>query len=220
MVHQGSAVATVPEGIDQPTAAAATEGGHYAASAIRRAGVRPGDRVLVIGATGGIGSAAVQLLTALGATVTAVCHAEHADLVRGLGADRVLAVEEGDPTRGPERYRVVIDAVGKSTFGRSRRVLAPGGVYVSSELGPGWQNVPLALAGLLLRDRRRVVFPLPDEGLPMIERLREHLVAGTFRPVIDRSFPLDEIAEAYRYVDAGRKIGNVVILVGPRPPRA
>lgn len=219
VVRQDSAVAAVPEGIDQVTAAAASEGSHYAASAIRRAGVRTGDRVLVNGATGGIGSAAVQLLAAMGAHVTAVCHAEHAELVRGLGAERVLALEDGDFTRGTDRYAVVIDAVGKSTFGRCRRILEPGGAYVSSELGPGWQNIPLSLVGLVLRRGRRVVFPLPDEGLPMLERIRDHLAAGTFRPVIDRIYPLDEIVEAYRYVEAGQKVGNVVLTVrsDPRP---
>ncbi|WP_347756228.1 NAD(P)-dependent alcohol dehydrogenase [Agrococcus sp. ProA11] len=219
VVRQGSAVATVPEGIDQVTAAAATEGSHYAASAIRRAGVRAGDRVLVNGATGGIGSAAVQLLAAMGARVTAVCHAEHADLVRGLGAERVLALEDGDFTRGPDRFALVLDAVGKSTFSRCRRILEPDGVYVSSELGPGWQNIPLSLVGLVLRRGQRVVFPLPDEGLPMLERIREHLAAGTFRPVIDRSYPLDDIADAYRYVESGQKVGNVVITVRDDPQR-
>lgn len=220
VVRQDSSVATVPAGIDQVTAAAATEGSHYAASAIRRSGVRAGDRVLVNGATGGIGSAAVQLLAAMGAIVTAVCHAEHVELVRGLGASDVVTVEGGDFTRGPLRYDAVIDAVGTSTFGRCRRILEPHGVYLSSELGPGWQNIPLSLLGLLRRSGRRVVFPLPDEGLPMIERIREHLVAGTFRPVIDRSYPLEDIVEAYRYVDAGQKLGNVVIAVRPEVPRA
>lgn len=212
-VRQGSSVATVPDGVDQISAAAATEGSHYAASVIRRAGVRAGDRVLVNGATGGIGSAAVQLLAAMGAHVTAVCHAEHAELVRGLGANDVIALEERDFTRSAGRYAVVLDTVGKSTFGRCRRLLEPGGVYVSSELGPGWQNIPLSIVGLVLRRGRRVVFPLPDEGLPMIERIREHLAAGTFRPVIDRTYPLEDIALAYRYVETGQKVGNVVIMV-------
>lgn len=215
VVGQESMVTTVPDGIDQATAAAASEGSHYAASAIRRAGVGAGDRVLVNGATGGIGSAAVQLLVAMGAEVTAVCPAEHAALVRGLGAAEVIAFEHQDFTRSPHRFDVVIDAVGKSTYGRARRILEPRGIYISSELGPGWQNIPLSLFGLVRRGGRRVVFPLPDEGRPMIDRIREHLAAGTFRPVIDRTYALDEIADAYRYVETGQKIGNVVITVSP-----
>ncbi|WP_405217557.1 NAD(P)-dependent alcohol dehydrogenase [Agrococcus sp. Ld7] len=218
-VRQDSLVATVPDGVDQVTAAAATEGSHYAASMIRRAGVRTGDRVLVHGATGGIGSAAVQLLVAMDARVTAVCHAEHAELVRGLGAHDVIALEERDFTRGSGRYAVVLDTVGKSTFGRCRRLLEPGGIYVSSELGPGWQNIPLSLVGLVLRRGRRVVFPLPDEGPPVLEHIREHLAAGTFRPVIDRTYALEDIVDAYHYVEAGQKVGNVVVTVrsDPRP---
>lgn len=196
----------------------ATEGFHYARSAIRRAGVQPGDQVLVNGATGGIGSAAVQQLAALGAIVTAVCAGEHADLVRGLGAEQVVDYTSEDFTRLPYRFDVVIDAVGKSTFGRCRRILRPGGVYVSSELGPGWQNLPLSLLGMLRRGRQRVVFPVPEEGQSVVEEIRDHLAAGTFRPVIDRTYPLEEIVAAYRYVETGQKIGNVVVTVGAAGP--
>lgn len=218
VVHQGASVATVPASVNQTSAAAATEGFHYARSAIRRAGVQPGDQVLVNGATGGIGSAAVQQLAALGAIVTAVCAGEHADLVRGLGAEQVVDYTSEDFTRLPYRFDVVIDAVGKSTFGRCRRILRPGGVYVSSELGPGWQNLPLSLLGMLRRGRQRVVFPVPEEGQSVVEEIRDHLAAGTFRPVIDRTYPLEEIVAAYRYVETGQKIGNVVVTVGAAGP--
>lgn len=109
----------------------------------------------------------------------------------------------------------MIDAVGKSTFRRSRRILEPNGVYTSTELGPGWQNLPLALLGLARRSGRRVVFAPPEEGRPMIERIREHLATGELRPVIDRSFPLEQIVDAYRYVERGQKIGSVLIAVRP-----
>ncbi|WP_154792792.1 NAD(P)-dependent alcohol dehydrogenase [Occultella kanbiaonis] len=213
VVAQDAMVATVPDGIGQREAATATEGCHYALSAVRRAGVRPGERVLVNGATGGIGSAAVQLLAAMDVTVTAVCAGEHADLVRGLGAAEVVDYLTEDFTRTTQRYDVVIDAVGKSTFGRCRQLLEPDGVYLSSELGPGWQNIPLALFGTLRRGRQRVVFPFPDEGQAVVEGIRDRLAAGTFRPVIDRSYPLEDIVSAYRYVETGQKIGNVVVTV-------
>lgn len=220
VVHQGASVATVPATVSQTAAAAATEGFHYARSAIRRAGVRPGDQVLVNGATGGIGSAAVQQLAALGVSVTAVCAGEPADLVRGLGAEHVVDYTTEDFTRLPDRFHVVLDAIGKSTFGRCRRILRPDGVYVSSELGPGWQNLPLSALGTLRRGRQRVVFPFPEEGQSVVEEIRDHLAAGTFRPVIDRTYPLAEIAEAHRYVETGQKIGNVVITVGTATPDA
>lgn len=218
VVHQSASVATVPAGVSQTAAAAATEGFHYARSAIRRAGVRPGDQVLVNGATGGIGSAAVQQLATMGVTVTAVCAGEHADLVRGLGADHVVDYETEDFTELPQRFEMVFDAVGKSTFGRCRRLLRPDGVYVSSELGPGWQNLPLSLIGTVRRGRQRVVFPFPEDNQAVVEEIRDHLAAGTFRPVIDRTYPLEEIAQAHRYVETGQKIGNVVITVRDAGP--
>lgn len=220
VAHQSASVATVPAGVSQTAAAAATEGFHYARSAIRRAGVRPGDRVLVNGATGGIGSAAVQQLAAMGVAVTGVCAGEHADLVRGLGAEHVVDYGTEDFTELPERFEVVVDAVGKSTFGRCRRILRPDGVYVSSELGPGCQNLPLSLIGTVRRGRQRVVFPFPEDNQAVVEEIRDHLAAGTFRPLIDRSYPLEEIAAAHRYVETGQKIGNVVITVGDAAPDA
>jgi NADPH:quinone reductase-like Zn-dependent oxidoreductase len=120
-------IATIPDALSFEQAAASTEGSHYALSMIRAARVRRGQDVLVYGATGAIGSAAVQLLKALGAEVTAVCATAHLDLVRGLGADRVVDYTAGDFTRDTRRYDVVLDAVGKSTFGRCRRLLKPGG---------------------------------------------------------------------------------------------
>nr|WP_281174985.1 zinc-binding dehydrogenase [Knoellia subterranea] len=128
-----------------------------------------------------------------------------------MGANRVIDYRSEDFTRLDDRFDVVIDAVGKSTFGRCRRLLAPGGVYISSELGPGWQNLPLAAVGLATRGRRRVVFPYPEEGQHVVEAIRDLLASGAFRPVIDRSYPLDDIVEAHRYVESGVKIGNVVV---------
>lgn len=155
----------------------------------------------------------MQQLAAMGTAVTAVCGAEHAELVRGLGAERVVDHRREDFTRVPDRFDVVLDAVGRSTFGRCRPLLRPDGVYVSTELGPGAQNLPLSLPGLVRRGRRRVVFPFPEDSRAVVEEIAAHLAAGTFRPVIDRSYPLGEIAAAYRYVESGQKLGNVLISV-------
>ncbi|GAB3260495.1 NAD(P)-dependent alcohol dehydrogenase [Arthrobacter pigmenti] len=218
-VSETSSIARIPEGVDLDLAAASTEGAHYARSAIRRARVQPGERVLVNGATGGIGSAAVQLLAHLDARVTAVCAFEHDELVRALGADLVIDRFAEDFTARPERYDVVLDAVGKSTFGRCRRILLPGGRYVSTEPGPGWQNLPLAgLAPLLpgrLSGRRRVIFPFPEDGRHVVEEIGALLASGAFVPVVDRHYGLEAIVEAYRYVETGEKVGNVVIHPGP-----
>lgn len=213
VVQQTSSLAAVPAGVSQQEAAASTEGFHYARSAIRRAGIRAGDDVLVNGATGGIGSAAVQQLAALGCSVTAVCAGEHAETVRSLGADHIVDYTREDFTALPHQFDAVIDAVGKSTFGRCRRILRPDGVYVSSELGPGWQNLPLSLLGTVRRGRQRVVFPFPEDNQSVVEEIRDHLAARTYRPLIDRAYPLEDIVAAHRYVESGQKIGNVVITV-------
>lgn len=215
VVAQDAPVAKVPPVVSQTVAAAATEGFHYARSAIIRAGIKQGDEVLVNGATGAIGSAAVQQLVNLGATVTAVCAGEHADLVTVLGAARVVDYETEDFTALSAQFDVVFDAVGKSSFGQCRRILKSDGVYVSSELGPGGQNLPLSLFGVIRRGKQRVVFPFPEMNQAVVEEIGEHLADGTFQPVIDRTYPLEEIAEAYRYVETGQKIGSVAIAVNP-----
>jgi len=210
-----SMMATIPEGLTFEEAAPGSEGSHYALSSIWAAKVRRGQDVLVYGATGAIGSAAVQLLKQLGATVTAVCATDQLDLVKGLGADRVIDYTAEDFTRDGHRHDVVMDAVGKSSFGRCRRLLKPRGVYLSSDLGPLSQNPLLALVTPLGRGRR-VRFPVPRSDPGMMAHLKELIGSGAFRPLIDRRYPLDEIVEAYRYVETGRKVGNVVVSV--RPP--
>jgi NADPH:quinone reductase-like Zn-dependent oxidoreductase len=214
-VPEDGSMATIPEGLPFEEAAPGSEGSHYALSTIRVAKVRGGQDVLVYGATGAIGSAAIQLLKQLGATVTAVCATDHLDLVKGLGADRVIDYTAEDFTRDGHSYDVVIDAVGKSSFDRCKRLLKPRGLYLSSDLGPLSQNLLLALVTPLGRGRR-VVFPFPRNNPDVIRHLRELIESGAFRPVVDRRYPLDEIVEAYRYVETGRKVGNVVITV--RPP--
>ena len=208
-------LATVPANLTYEQVAPAAEGAHYALSGIRRAGIRRGHDVLVYGATGAIGSAAVQLLRSLGARVTAVCDTGNLELVKGLGADKVMDYTTEDFTRDEQTYDLVMDAVGKSSYGHCRRLLKPNGIYLSSDLGPMAQNPILALVTPLLRGKR-VMFPLPLRPDQEIARyLRGLLESGAFRPVIDRTYPLDQIVEAYRYVETGRKVGNVVITVEP-----
>jgi NADPH:quinone reductase-like Zn-dependent oxidoreductase len=207
-------VALIPDGVSYTQAAPATEGAHYAMSFIRWSKVGAGRRVLVYGATGAIGSAAVQLLRTHDVAVTAVCGTEHVELVRSLGAERVVDYQREDYTRDEQRYDAVFDAVGKTTFWRCRHLLVPRGVYLSSELGPGAQNPVLSLVTPLLRGRR-VRFPLPSQNQPMVLRLAQLLEDGAFRPVIDRTYALEEIVDAFAYVETGQKVGNVVITTDP-----
>lgn len=211
-VAADSMVARVPDGVDLRTAAAATEGGHYALSFVRRSGVAAGAKVLVHGATGAIGSAAVQLLVDHGAEVTATAPTAHLGTVRGLGAHHVVDAQRHGLMAAQGRFDAVFDTVGKSTFGECRGLLAAGGVYLSSELGPFWQNPPLALVTPVLRGRR-VAFPIPDAGPEVMEHLRSRLESGAFRPLLDRTYDLADIVEAYRYVETGTKVGSVTLRV-------
>ncbi|TYB61797.1 NAD(P)-dependent alcohol dehydrogenase [Nonomuraea sp. PA05] len=212
VIQQGRTLAPLPEGLTYEEAVPGTEGAHYALSLITSAKVRAGQDVLVYGATGAIGSAAVQLLKDAGANVTAVCGTKHLDLVSRLGADKVVDYTATDFTADEQRYDVVIDAVGKSTFGRCRRLLKPRGGYIASDVGPLWQNLALTAVTPLFGGRR-VRFPYPRHDAEMARRLAGLMESGAFRPVIDRHYPLDEIVDAYRYVETGQKTGNVVITI-------
>ena len=144
--------------------------------------------------------------------VTAVCDTANMDLVKGLGADRVIDYTTTDFTKDDQTYDVVLDSVGKTSFRQCRPLLKPRGIYVSSELGPHAQNPLLALIAPLQRGKR-VIFPIPKHDQQMMAYLRELMKSGQFKPVIDRTYPLDQIVKAYRYVETGHKIGNVVITV-------
>ena len=212
VIPESGSLATMPANATYEEVAPSTEGSHYALSLIRAAQIQSGDSVLVNGATGGIGSAAVQLLKGLGAHVTAVCATEHIALVSALGADRIIDFTAEDFTEDAHTYDVVLDSVGKSSFGACKRLLKQRGVYLSSELGPHSQNPLLALVTPLLGGRK-VMFPIPKQNQEMVEHVKALIESGAFKPVIDRRYPLDQIVEAYQYVEAGQKIGNVAISV-------
>jgi len=213
-IPESGSVATMPANVTYQQAAASTEGSHYALSHIRAAKVQSGQDVLVYGATGAIGSASVQLVKSLGASVTAVCDTDHVELVRGLGADRVIDYTVEDFTKDEQTYDAVLDSVGKSSFSQCKPLLKPGGVYLSSELGPLAQNPFLALIAPL-HGGKKVRFPIPKHDQEMVGYFRGLLESGAFKPVIDRTYPLDQIVEAYRYVETGQKTGNVVISLEP-----
>jgi NADPH:quinone reductase-like Zn-dependent oxidoreductase len=211
-IRHDASLARIPAGLTYVQAAPATEGAHYALANINKARIRAGHRVLVNGATGAIGSAAVQLLAGRGVQVTAVCDTPHLELVRALGAERVIDRTAEDFTQDEQTYDVVFDAVGKSSFGRCRRLLEPRGVYLSTELGPRGQNPFLALVTPMLPGRS-VLFGFPRHDQAMINHFMDLMASGRFRPVVDRTYPLAEIVEAYGYVETGQKVGSVVITV-------
>jgi NADPH:quinone reductase-like Zn-dependent oxidoreductase len=209
-VRADGSIAAIPQRMTYEQAAPITEGAHYALADLIKARVGAGKDVLVYGATGAIGSAAVQLAVELGATVTAVCATDHVELVEGLGAHRVIDYLKVDFTQDAERFDVVFDAVGKSSFGSCKHLLRPRGIYLSTDLGPFPWNPLLALVTPPLGGRR-VQFPVPRDNAVIVNHLASLVEAGTFSPVIDRTYPLEDIVEAYRYVESGQKIGNVVI---------
>lgn len=210
-------VAEIPPGMTFEQAVPSTEGAHYAMNWIRAAQIKPGHKVLVYGATGAIGSAAVQLLRHFGAHVTAVCETKHVALVETLGPDRLVDYTREDFTRAGTDFDIVMDAVGKSSFRRCKRLLKPGGLYLSSELGFLAQNPFLALVTPLLGSKR-VKFPIPQDLKSDVLLLKELMKAGEFAAVIDRSFPLERVKEAFEYVLTGTKVGNVVIRVVAEQP--
>ncbi|MCZ6595788.1 MAG: NAD(P)-dependent alcohol dehydrogenase [Bacteroidetes bacterium] len=209
-LSKDKALTIIPNNITYEQAAASIEGAHYAYNMINKVALKSGQKVLVNGATGAIGSAAVQLLTYYGAYVTAVCNAKNADLVRSLGANEVIDYTTEDFTRSNEKYNFVFDTVGKSTFGKCKPLLESQGVYISSELGPNSQNLFLAIITPLF-GKKKVKFPLPRDPKRSVLLIKKLMEEGKFRAVIDRKYPLEEVTEAFRYVEKGQKIGNVIL---------
>lgn len=209
-------------GVTFPEAAPSTEGSHYALSFLRKAGVEAGQTVMVYGATGAIGSAAVQLAKGMGLVVTAVCGTAHVDLVKGLGADRVIDYQTEDFTNDEQEYDLVIDAVGKVSFWQCRRLLKPKGIYAATDrplANKPFLFLPVFLSWIVvsgvtrLLGGRRQMFVAPYKDPEGWQWLRGQIKSGSFRPVIDRTYPLDEIVEAYRYVETRQKVGNVVVTI-------
>jgi NADPH:quinone reductase-like Zn-dependent oxidoreductase len=209
-LSENQALTTILDKVSYAQAAASLEGAHYAYNFMNKVVLESGHRVLVNGATGAIGSAAVQLLKYYGASVTAVCHSKHSDLMKLIGADLVIDYTQEDFTQSEEKYDFVFDAVGKSSFSKCKPLLKPGGVYISSELGRMIQNPILALLTPYYGDKK-VIFPIPSDCKRSVLLMGKISQEGKFKAVIDRTYSLDEIDEAYRYVETGEKIGNVVI---------
>lgn len=211
-ISENNALATIPEDITFEQAAASIEGAHYAFNFISKVDLKSGQKVLVNGASGAIGSAAVQLLKNSGANITAVCSSKNSELISSLGAEKVIDYEKEDFTKSDEKFDYVFDTVGKSTFGKCKPILKDGGIYISSELGPNAQNVFYSLFTPFF-GKKKVKFPMPLNRLESVLYIRKLLEEGKFSPVIDREYTLDKTAEAFRYVMTGEKTGNVVINV-------
>ena len=201
-------IVLMPGNINYEQAAACLEGAYYAAMGVNQLKPTAGQKALVYGATGAIGSAYVQFLKYYDVYVTAVCGGENRELVRSWGADKIIDYKTEDFTKDKEQYDFVIDAVGKSTFAKCKRILKKKGIYAPSG---GAGNLFLVLINPLLGGKK-VLFPRDDKG--NLSFIKELLEKGNFKPVIDRVYPLEKISEAFTYVATGQKIGNVIITMG------
>jgi len=208
----GGSIASMPGGFSYYDMAPATEGATYALNVIKAAGIKKGQKVLVYGASGGIGSAAVQIITHIGAEVSAVCGTKNVKRILSLGVATVIDYEKEDFTQIDDAFDFVFDAVGKSSYGVCKKLLKPKGKYCSTELGRAGQN-PLLAVWFAVLGSRKVIFPIPKINKENVEYIKRLIESGAYKPMIDRTYSLDEIIEATRYVETGQKTGNVVIKV-------
>ena len=201
------AIITIPGNITYDQAAACIEGASYALDVVNMVNPAAGQKALVIGATGAIGSSTVQFLKFHGVYVTAVCSSENSDLVKSLGADKVIDYKNDDFTKDRERYDFIFDSVAKSTFSKCKHLLKKKGIYTSSG---GIENIfPLLITPLL--GGKKVLFRPPKNIKAGLSIIKDLIEKGKFRAVIDRKYPLDKIVEAFEYVETGQKIANVII---------
>ncbi len=216
VLPEDDVLSTMPAGLSYVEAASIQDGTTTALHFLRdKAKIRPGQRVLINGASGSVGSAAIQVAKHFGAHVTGVTSTRNLALVQTLGADDVIDYTQKDFTTDHEQYDIIFDTVGKSSFAQSKQALKPGGIYLTTVLSLS------ALASTLTTSKlgdKRAIFAAAglrpsEEKRRDLQLVKEMIEAGALQPMIDRSYPLDEIAEAHRYVDTGRKRGNVVIEV-------
>ena len=207
-IRQSARIALMPTGLSFEDAAPICDGALSALMCLKMADLRKGRRILIYGASGAIGTAAVQLARYFGADVTAVCGTKNLELVKSLGADRVIDYTQEDFTKNGKTYHVIFDAVGKHAFKRCRDSMEPGGIYLPTD---GAVNLFLALMPKR-KGAKRVVFQIPPrQPVADVLLLKKLVEDGKYRPVIDRRYPLEDVIEAARYVETEQKTGNVVL---------
>jgi NADPH:quinone reductase-like Zn-dependent oxidoreductase len=211
-IKESASVAMKPSGMTFEEAAAVTDGMELALACLRKGGPLEGRSLLIYGASGSIGTAAVQLARHFGAEVTAVCSTRNVELVRSLGADEVIDYTQADFTRNGKRYDVIFDSVGMHSFRRSRRSLKRGGFFIETDLGFMW-HVPLLLLLTRWIGGKKVKMGIPHYTKEDVRFLKDLIESGQYRAVIDRTYPLEDVIDAVRYVETGQKTGNVVLVV-------
>jgi len=207
VLSETKGIVLMPGNITYEQAAACLEGTYYSAAGINHLRPIAGQKALVYGATGAIGSADVQFLKYYGVYVTAVCDGKYSELVRSLGADKVIDYKTQDFTKDDEQYDYVFDAVDKTGFLKCKRLLKKRGIYTSSG---GFEYLAWAMI-TKLTGGKKVLFIVPKDITGNLAFIKKLVEEGKFRPVIDRAYPFDKITEAFTYVGTHQKIGNVII---------
>jgi NADPH:quinone reductase-like Zn-dependent oxidoreductase len=213
-VRESGVLAHIPAGMTFEEAAAVADGALSALSGLKKVSLRKGRSILVYGASGSIGTAAVQLAKHFEADVTAVCNTKNLELARSLGAGEVIDYTQEDFVKNGKTYDVIFDAVGKHSFRRCRRSLKPGGIYIGTDPGFLWHLPLLALLTRRIGDKK-VKLMIARYAKQDVLFLKELIEAGEYRAVIDRTYALEGVIEATRYVETGQKTGNVVLTVTP-----
>ncbi|MDX1521895.1 MAG: NAD(P)-dependent alcohol dehydrogenase [Anaerolineae bacterium] len=215
-IPEDGVLAAKPANMTYEEAAASVDGVLTALPFLRDTGnIQRGQKVLINGASGSVGAAAVQLAKYFGADVTGVCSTANVEMVKSLGADKVIDYTKEDFTKSGETYDIIFDAVGKTSFSRCKSALKPNGIFL--EAGITLTVLPQVLWTSMFGGKKAKIAATglrpPNERTKDLRLLKELMEAGQIKPVIDRRYPLEQIAEAHRYVDTGRKKGNVVITV-------
>ena len=209
-----AALAEMPAGMSFEDAAAVCDGALQALATLRAGRVQAGQRIVIYGASGSLGTAAVQLARELGAHVTAVCNTANFELVRSLGADEVVDYTQEDFTKNGQTYDAIIDAVGKYAFYWARRSLKRGGIYVETDFGPHKRDTIVMIFATRFFGVRRLKFAGGRKNKPDVLFMKGLVEAGKYRAVIDRSYPMEQVVEAHHYVESWQKTGNVVLTIG------
>ena len=210
-IPEDRTVALKPSNTTYEEAAAIPMGGLMALYFLRKGNIQSGQKVLIYGASGSIGTFAIQLAKNFGAEVTGVCSTSNLELIKSLGADKVIDYTQEDFTKNGETYDVILDSVGKSSLSSGMRSLKKGGIYLHTVVTPA---LGVRMRWISMTSGKRVMGGTTTGRTEDLIFLRELVEAGKIKPVIDRRYPMEQIVEAHRYVDKGHKKGNVVITIG------